>query len=389
MTHHMHTEQPSFGLYVHIPYCAGRCLYCSFYTAGSRQADWTAYSGAVLREFEAQSSELAGAPYTLYIGGGTPSLMPHGVLTDLVRGLVRRIGAEPVELTVEANPEDVTPGLAEAWAEAGATRVSLGVQTLDDELLCAMGRRHYAATALRAIETLGERFGNISADLIFGLPGQTVAGFADDVRRLLDTGVRHLSAYSLMYEERAALTVLRDTGRVREVADVDSEGMFRILNRLAREAGLRRYELSNYAAPGFESRHNSLYWDGRPYLGLGPSAHSYDGLRRRRANRADIRAYMQRWGTQGGAEDKGAFFDEEALSDEELREEYLLTRLRLAEGLELGDYTRRWGDAAARRLLRQARPHAEAGRLAVADGRVALTDDGVMTSDDIIVDLSL
>lgn len=386
-------QKKKCGLYIHVPYCQCKCLYCDFFSGGSRGADWGRFCDALTREIHERRDQLPYSPTTIYIGGGTPSLMPAESLKGLTDSIADTFGGiDPEEFTIEANPDDVCQELIDSWQEAGINRVSLGVQSLVDEELKAVGRRHTAETARRALRMLRPAFGNISADLIFGLPGQTMESFRYSVESLLELRPDHISAYSLMYEEGTALTALVKAGRMTRSDEDLSVEMFSYLTDRLRTAGFRRYEISNYARPGYESRHNSAYWYGLPYLGLGPSAHSYDGRSIRRANPCDIRGYLDRFSPIGDGNAKTGsqpFYSEEQLTEEEQREEMILTRMRTAEGLDLEEYEARWGADARRRLLRNAVRGLKSGQLLTEQRYIRLTDAGVMTIDDLIVDLAL
>lgn len=372
------------GVYIHIPFCARKCVYCDFYSVGARLADWPRLVSALLDEARIRVPELTGAGAkcdTLYIGGGTPSLLPPGEFGRLAAGVLSLTG--PVsEFTVEVNPDDVTGELADAWRGAGVDRVSMGVQSLVDDELRAIGRRHDSRRAREAYDTLRRRFGNVSLDLMFGLPGQTRRSLRESVAGVIDMRPEHVSVYSLMYEERTALTRMRDSGRIDETPEEESAAMFADITEMLDAAGYEQYEISNYSQPGFRSRHNSAYWSGEPYVGLGPAAHSYDGLRTRRANAPDVRAYISRWLDGGG--DAVAV---ETLTDDELREEMIMTRLRTRGGIPLEEFRRRFGAVAFRSLLSASRRWVAAGLMEERDGTLALSRRGVMVSDEIIVSL--
>lgn len=370
------------GIYVHIPFCRRKCYYCDFFSVGSRNAPREDFCEALLRESGSRAAEWEGctrdtsAQRTLYIGGGTPSQLPPQMLAGLIRRLkeIFRL-PHPDELTVEVNPEDVTTELVTALTEAGVNRVSMGVQTFCDAELQAIGRRHTAALALEAYALLRPAFSNLSLDLIFGLPGQSLESWEHTVERAVSLLPEHISAYSLMWEERTALSRMRALGRVDECDEDLSADMYALLTDTLRAAGYEHYEISNYCLPGHASLHNSSYWSGEPYIGLGPGAHSYDGCRRRRSNPCDIAAYIA--GTSQP--------EEEVLSDEELREEYILTRLRRREGISLADFGTRFGSEAADKLRRRAALQTALIRL---DGdRLRLAPEGVMRSDAAILAL--
>lgn len=380
------------GIYLHIPYCRKKCLYCDFFSGGLSVADWEGLRISLLNELEERFQEVPEEVVSIYFGGGTPSSMPPGDFATLLEGIRMlsgaRMSASP-EITIEVNPEDVTEEKADIWKRSGVNRVSLGIQSFDDEVLKTVGRCHSGDSAERAFRILSDRFQNISADLIFGLPGQTLDCCRDDVRRIIDLRPTHISAYSLMYEPGTALTVLKDSGRIVPVGEEETLAMFDCFSEELASAGYIRYEISNYSLPGFESRHNSLYWHGAPYLGLGPSAHSYDGERIRRSNPWDIRGYLSRFRNGQGEWEGEVFYSEETLGDEELREEYLLTRLRMKEGFLISDFRERFGEKSGNEILRRAETLAARGAVMIDDGRIALTPGGIMLADSVILELAM
>ena len=275
------------SLYIHIPYCRHKCIYCDFFSGGSSIADWDAFAAKVMEELDSRLGELTFPLISLYLGGGTPSLMPADTLSELFSGLKSRLPELNVnsnfindsrnkspEITLEVNPEDVTPQNIENWKNCGINRISVGVQSFSDDILKFIGRKHSAEQSRRALRLLSEEFGNVSADLIFGLPGQSMKSFADDLDFIIKSGIRHISCYSLMFEPGTALYELRRQHRLDEADEGLSRDMYTLLSQHLNEAGYRHYEISNFAIPGYESLHNTGYWAGRQYLGLGPSAHS-------------------------------------------------------------------------------------------------------------------
>lgn len=373
------------GIYVHIPFCRRKCYYCDFFSVGSRNAPWHDYATALLNEARQRIAETGeSAVQTLYIGGGTPSQMPLPILQKVITGIADIIPLSNLrEITVEVNPEDVTPALATGLREAGVNRVSMGIQSFIDSELQGVGRRHTSAQALRAYETLRHEFSNISIDLIFGLPAQTLKSWEKSVSQALALCPTHISAYSLMWEERSALTKMQQQGRAEECDEELSDKMYLLLTRKLTDAGYEHYEISNYCKEGYRSLHNTSYWTGEAYLGLGPGAHSYDGAKIRRANPEDIARYIAHFA--GSVDAKSPFYEEEILCDEELREEYIMTRLRRSEGIEIEDYRQRFGEKALRDL------HAKSSRLngmvILSEGRLRLCGEGLMRSDTAIVSL--
>lgn len=389
------------GVYVHIPFCRRKCLYCDFYSIGERLADWPRIIDALTREasIRIQSAEtlLSDSPLTLYIGGGTPSLIPSDEFQNLTSSLLNIIGT-PIEFTLEVNPDDVSPEKVAVWHKAGVNRISMGVQSLVDSELLAVGRRHSSRDAVKAFSMLREAFSNISLDLMFGLPGQSVESLGRSLDGIIDLDPEHISVYSLMYEERTALTRLRDSGKIPELPEEDSEAMFFLVNRRLGQAGYERYEISNYAKPGFRSHHNSSYWNGSPYIGLGPAAHSFDGLRTRSANISDVKKYLAFYGGENPSisnmknssinDDDDDIRTVEILSDSELREEMIMTRLRTVEGLSIAEFSNSFGQNETHQLLKSAEGWINTGFLIVKAGNMlSLSDKGIMISDEIISSL--
>ncbi|GAB4274940.1 MAG: radical SAM family heme chaperone HemW [Coriobacteriia bacterium] len=266
-------------LYVHVPFCAGKCAYCDFFSVVPRKsgpgADWARrFVEAALRQVsDVVSAGLLEQVESVYVGGGTPTLLREEA-PRLVAGLLEMVGSRgDVEVTVEANPESLDGELAEALVASGATRLSLGVQSLDDRVLALLGRRHSARDALRALGEALAAGADVSVDLICGVPGQSVSSWERTLREVASRDVAHVSVYAL---EMGLGTELERRVRESEVVAPDPDvaaGMMAASGRLLGEAGFQRYETSNYARPGKESRHNSAYWTGRAYAAIGPGAH--------------------------------------------------------------------------------------------------------------------
>lgn len=387
------------SLYIHIPYCRSKCIYCDFYSGGERIAQWPRLLDALCCEMQLRKNELSVPPSSIYIGGGTPSLMPVRILKSLVGKIKEIFGCEGMieEFTIEVNPDDVTENSCEAWKDCGVTRVSMGVQSFHDNELSCIGRRHNSDCALKGFGILKNVFNNISIDLMFGLPNQSMESWKSTVETALSLAPSHISAYSLMFEEGTALTVLKNERRLLLPSEEDCIEMWNYLSERLAKAGYRQYEISNYSLPGMESLHNSRYWDGSPYLGIGPSAHSYDGARTRRFNPPDINGYLNCYSpftddqvcTDEEAYGSKKFYNEEFLSDEELLEEMILTRMRTRNGIKLAEVEAQFGKDASERIMRNAAKHLLSGVLEEHKGSIALTKKGVMICDDIILDLAL
>ena len=367
------------GIYIHVPFCQGRCIYCDFYSTTEGEEWKSRYVDALLAELRMRRDELPLARvHSIYIGGGTPSQLPARALAAILSEVCRLFPVDSdAEVTVEANPDDVTPEWLAALSHTPVNRLSMGVQSFDDALLRLIRRRHTAQQAVCAVEQAAlHGISNVSIDLIYGLPTQTMEQWQADVRQALALDVQHLSAYSLSYEEGTPLWRMLEQGRIEEADEELSLRMYEHLIDSTRAAGFTHYEISNFCRPGRHSQHNSAYWHGVPYLGFGPGAHSYDGMRTRRWNLSDLKGYVQAAGSMPPHQS-------EVLTDDELYDETVMTRLRTSEGLSLDLLT-----AAYRAYcMAQAEPHLRAGRLEQAGSTIRLTRQGVFTSNDIISDL--
>lgn len=367
------------GIYIHVPFCQGRCIYCDFYSTTEGEEWKSRYVDALLAELRLRRDELPLARvHSIYIGGGTPSQLPARALATILNEVCRLYPVDSdAEVTVEANPDDVTPEWLSALSHTPVNRLSMGVQSFDDALLRLIRRRHTAQQAVSAVEqAAGHGISNVSIDLIYGLPTQTMEQWQADVRQALALDVQHLSAYSLSYEEGTPLWRMLEQGRIEEADEELSLRMYEHLIDATQAAGFAHYEISNFCRPGRHSQHNSAYWHGVPYLGLGPGAHSYDGQRTRRWNLSDLKGYVLSAGSMPPHQS-------EVLTDDELYDETVMTRLRTSEGLSLDLLT-----AADRAYcMAQAEPHLQAGRLEQAGSKIRLTRQGIFTSNDIISDL--
>lgn len=370
------------GIYIHIPFCASRCVYCDFFS--STDSSWRGrYVVAVCRELELRRAELEDEPIsTVYVGGGTPSTLSTAERARLFAALSKVVDwGACSEVTLEANPDDVTPQFVASLKETPVNRLSMGVQSFSDADLAFLRRRHTARGAVEAVERCqAAGYDNISIDLIYGLPGQTLEAWQANLQQAVALGVPHLSAYNLIYEEGTPLWRMRERGEVRECDEELSLQMFDcLIDRLA-AARYEHYEISNFARDGRYARHNTSYWTGVPYLGLGAAAHSYDG-RVRRINPASLSRYVT------AIEAGRVAFDEELESSDSLYNERILTSLRTCWGLDLNRLRTDFGEARLRYCLEQAQPHLRAGRLSLDNGMLRITRAGLFTSDDVMSDL--
>lgn len=314
--------------------------------------------------------------------------MPAGEFDQFVMAL-KPFASEIEEFTIEVNPDDLTAEMLEVWKRGGVNRLSIGIQSFNDKVLSAIGRRHDGITAEAAYRLARNYFDNISVDLMFGLPGQTMEMWIEDVEKAVSLHPQHISAYSLMYEPGTAITSLRDNGRIDEIPEDMSRKMFAHLTERLRSSGYEHYEISNYAVPGYRSRHNSSYWHQTPYLGIGPSAHSYDGDRHRKANSADLRGYLHHWASLNTDSYSRPYeVEEEWLTKDELREEYVMTRLRTREGIPLDDFASRFGENERVSLINKSKKMLDDNLLELHDGHLAFVESAIMMSDSIILALA-
>ena len=362
------------GLYFHIPFCKRVCAYCDFYkSVDLRRMDPLLES--MHRELDARREYLGSEPVrTRYFGGGTPSLCAPEAVTGLLDHAATLFDCTAAEeTTLEANPDDLTPAYLAALRRTGVNRLSVGIQSFDDACLKLMNRRHNAAQAVEAVRSAQrEGYENITVDLIFGVPG-----FGDDtLRRSLDSalalGVQHISAYHLTVEPGTAFGRRAARGQFAPVDEATSETEYTLVHETLTGAGFEHYEVSNFALPGFRARHNAAYWHGVKYLGIGPAAHSFDG-RERHWNVASVTEYIG--GTPAEAE---------TLTDRDRFNEYVMTRLRTAEGIDLREAERLFGKERAARVLRDAEPWLKSRTLVLAAGRMAVPPARMLVSDAVI-----
>ena len=372
------------GLYVHIPFCSSRCVYCGFYsTTGLALRE--RYVDALCQEIKMRSlpttpSQKEGSLGTIYLGGGTPSQLTIPQLHRIFDAIYIYNKVEnDAEVTIEVNPDDVTPELAAALQQLPINRVSMGAQTFNDERLHFLRRRHSSAQVHQAVATLRQAgFQNISIDLMYGFPNQTLEEWQADIDEALQLNVEHISTYCLMYEEGTPLYRLLEQGKVAEIdEELERKMYFTLINNLE-SAGYEHYEISNFAHPGYRSRHNSSYWKGIPYIGIGAAAHSFD-IQTRSWNVADIQQYIN------GMEQGERCFEAETLDEDTRYNDAVTVALRTCEGLDLSTLT----DQQRTYCLKNAQRHLEVGLLKLNDQKISLTKEGLFVSDMIMSDLML
>lgn len=371
------------GLYIHIPFCESKCIYCDFYSMVNNNHLIDKYIDALLIEADERKNELNSETLTtVYLGGGTPSLLSSTQLSKLVNGLKKVFDFSAVEeFTIEVNPDDVTPEYIQQAKLLGINRVSMGVQSFSDEDLRFINRRHTAKQATDAIHIIKEAgIDNISIDLIYGIPGQNIEIWKNNVDTAISLSVQHISAYTLMYEEGSRLSVMRSLGKIKEVDDDVVAAMYDYLVAQLKSNGYTHYEISNFALPGIHSRHNSSYWNLTPYLGLGVAAHSFDGTVRR-FNPSNLKIYLDALG------EGKLCVEAEKIAKAEKYDEYVMLRLRTADGIDADELMHRFGEEYYQFFIKKAKSLVSEGSLINENGRYYIPENHIMISDNITCDL--
>ena len=371
------------GLYIHIPFCASRCIYCGFYST-TRLDLRQQYVDALIRELvEVGKSKMLkdDSISTVYLGGGTPSQLTIPQLHQLFDAIYIYNKVESgAEVTIEMNPDDVSVPYADTLRQLGINRVSMGAQTFDDERLRWLNRRHTVAQVGQAVTILrAAGIRNISIDLMYGFPDETIDDFVHDIDEAIKLDVEHISAYCLMIEEGTELYRRYGDKRVREYDDSKEETerkMYELLIDKLTAAGYEHYEISNFARPSFRSRHNSSYWTGVPYIGLGAAAHSFDG-HLRSWNVSDIRQYI------AAVNRDERLNEEEVLSATDFYNERVMLGLRTCEGVDLSALS----DDERNYCIQEAQPFLSDDILLLTDNRLVLTRKGLFVSDYVISSL--
>ena len=375
------------GVYIHTPFCLQKCLYCDFASyAGADTETMEKYVDAVCSEIMMRSNEVTIADQaTLYFGGGTPSLLSEKLLAKLVEALQKNgCWLQPAEATIEVNPGTADLDKLRFFKDLGFDRISFGVQSLNDAELRAVGRIHTANEALDAI-TVAEKAGftRVSADLIYGLPEQSLQTLKTSLQNLTAAGLQHLSVYGLTIEKNTPLAGMLDKGKV-ELPDEDCQlAMYELVQEYLEAQGLHRYEISNYAKPGFACRHNIGYWKRTDYLGFGPSAASLFG-NRRWTNTADRSLYLKACGALEKIRE-----DEEILSRQDAMEEFMFLGLRMTQGISTTEFEEKFGKEIHAVYGGVLKKYEAMHLLQEHSGRLALTRDGISVSNVILADFLL
>lgn len=367
------------GIYIHIPYCRKACHYCNFHFS-TQLGTMDALIHALEREISLRKGYIQDEIHTIYFGGGTPSILPPGTigrLLDAVRATFT-VSAD-AEVTQETNPDDIHAEQLQLWKAAGVNRLSIGIQSFFEEDLAWMNRAHNSVQAQQAVQLAqAAGFSNITIDLIYGGPTLTDAHWQQNVETAVALGVPHLSCYALTVEPQTALDKMIVQQKKEDVDPEKQSRHFELLMQWAAAAGYEHYEISNFAKPGYRSRHNSSYWGGAHYVGLGPAAHSFNGSSRQ-WNVANNTLYVK------AIEQGEVPFEIEHLTPEQQQNEYVMTSLRTLEGLDL----RKVDAAAAVRLQKTAQKYIRTGKMVCIDQRLVLTNEGRLLADGIAADLFL
>jgi len=368
-------------LYIHIPFCHSKCPYCDFFSVATKK--WHGeFVQALCREAELRKEEIKGEVETIYFGGGTPSLLTEPEFSNITTAVNQFFDvAAHAEVTIEANPDDVTPEKLLFWKSQGVNRLSIGTQSFDDEELQYLGRRHNADRSRQALkDAVRAGFDNISADLIHGLPGADPEKLLRSIEELSQSGVKHLSMYSLTVEKGTILENRISKGILKNIDEDEQAGTYMRAVEKAEACGFLQYEISNFCLPGFESKHNSAYWKGAPYLGLGPSAHSFDG-QKRSWNVSDIQKYI------AGINEQKPLYESETLSERDIYNEFLLTRLRMVSGIQLEEMKQLFGESITEKFIKEVEESIIAEYVRITEKSLAITRSGLLFADRIISEL--
>lgn len=365
------------GIYIHIPFCRQACHYCNFHFATSLHYK-NELIAALLKEIEWRKDYLENEPVeTIYFGGGTPSLLNTEDLILMLEKIKKVFAVTAdAEITLEANPDDITEEKLIGWKEAGINRLSIGIQSFFDEDLQWMNRAHTAKQAIDNLELAKKHFENITIDLIYGTPGLTNEKWKQNAGTAISLNIPHLSCYALTVEPKTPLDKMIRQHETENINPEKQSEQFLLLMQWMEEAGYEHYEISNFAKPGWRSRHNSSYWEGKNYLGIGPSAHSFNGTERQ-WNISNNNIYIE-------STDRGIVsFEKEVLTAVQKLNEYIMTSLRTMEGLKF----ERFDEVAAGKLKAASRKFSDSGLIKLENNSLRLTPQGKLLADGIAAEL--
>lgn len=380
------------GIYIHTPFCKSKCAYCNFFSIAS-ESKINDYVEALKKEIVLRKNYLGGETVkTIYFGGGTPSLLSVKNIEEILELLNKNYEIIPnPEITLEINPDTIDREKMSSLKQIGINRMSVGIQSFDDEDLRYLGRRHDSKHAMQVLEDLKHTdFEKITLDLIYGMPTLTEEKWNKNLDIFFSTGITHLSAYALTVEPKTILGQRIEKGELQSVSEEETICHYNILVERTKENDFEHYEISNFAKEGFRSQHNSIYWRDEKYLGLGPSAHSYDG-NSRQWNISNLTKYIQLVGdaeTQRGREAE-LFYEKEILSTEDKFNEYVMTSLRTSWGCNIEKIERDYGKSYAHHFLKNIKKYLENGEMLKENNTYFLSEDGKLFADGIAADLFL
>ena len=370
------------GIYIHIPFCKQRCTYCDFYTEVAPQFI-PSIIVSMIKEIDIRKDYLHNSVInTIYFGGGTPSILHSGQFSDLFDAINNRyLVAKDAEITFEANPDDLTSEFLASIRSLPFNRLSIGIQSFDDDDLKRINRRHISKQAVEAVvKAQAAGFTNISIDLIYGLPFQTIESWERQLDKAFSLHIQHISAYGLTYEEGTPLWKQRESGKIKSVDDLTMNKMYLLLLEKMKQNGFEAYEISNFSLPGFRSRHNSSYWKQEPYLGIGPSAHSYD-LLSRQWNIASIQEYIR-------AINSGTlFFEREELTLNDRYNDFVMVSLRTSEGIDVTLLRLEFGSELTDYCLKNIKTFIDSEQVYYSEDKLRLTASGIQISNLILIQL--
>ncbi len=371
------------GIYIHIPFCRQACTYCNFHFSTSTGQKTTLLNALKQEIYLTQPMVANEMIETIYFGGGTPSLLLPVEIADIFETLQQKFTiSAAAEITLEANPDDISPAVLQSWKAMNINRLSLGVQSFNEAELKWMNRAHNAGQSFQSInEIIAAGFSNFSVDLIYGSPLLSNDDFRKNVAFVLSKNIPHVSAYALTVEPKTALHSLIAKKKSPPVDEIRQAEQFDILVKMLEDAGYEQYEISNFAKPGFRSKHNSSYWQGKPYYGFGPSAHSFDGNLRRRWNIANNALY------QKSIENNTLPFEEEILTVTQQLNEYIMISLRTMEGIDTSLVANRFGQDKKDTIYQTAQPFLNEQLLKEEGEHLILTKKGKFLADGIASDL--
>jgi len=370
------------GIYIHIPFCAKKCYYCDFFMSLSLKYK-DDYLKALKQELKLKKNYLQNhSVETIYLGGGTPSLLNEKELNALFEEIFKNFNvSENPEITLEANPDDLSTEYLKNLRKTPVNRLSIGIQSFFDADLKMMNRRHSAKESLFAVkEAQNVGFENISGDLIYGLPEMTTKKWEYNLQEFFKLKIPHLSAYHITYEPNTVFFKYLKTNRIHEIPETESLKQFELLKQQTKAHNFIQYETSNFAKDGFFSKHNTGYWQQKHYLGIGASAHSYDG-KSRQFNIKNLKKYITRVG------ETGAYFEKEILSDADRYNDYIITTLRTVWGTDVSSVSEKIGKRFAEFLINKSKPHIHKGNLVFKDNVLYLSEKGKFIEDFILENL--